>query len=105
MEIGKKAFQSGYSSSVTSVRDLSTSALFHELVDAIVVDLSKVLYCSHALEKKGKEQIDIAVVGLDSILCEPFLGDQVMEEKFFRGKKLLGKGFAGDGRIPREKSV
>jgi hypothetical protein len=105
MEIGKKAFQGGDSSSVTTVRDLSTSAVFHEFVNAIIVDLSKILYCSHASEKKGKKQVNIAVIGMHSIFCESFLGDQVMEKKLFRDDKLLGKGFAGDGRFLREKSV
>ncbi len=53
------------------------------------------------LAKKRKEDVDIAVIGLDSIVCEPFFGDQVMEEELFCGEKFFGKRFAGDGRIPR----
>lgn len=105
MQVSKKALQGGDSSCVAAVRDLSASALFQELLDTILVDLRKGLYRPHPLKKKGEEEVDIAVVGLDGIFRKPFLGDQVMEEKFFCGKKLFGNGGAGNGRILREQSI
>ena len=74
-------------------------------MDAIVADLSQGLYCSHALAKEEKKQVNIAVIGLDGIFCEPFFGDQVVEEKLFCGEELFGEGLSGDGRILPEKSV
>ena len=74
-------------------------------MDAIVADLSQGLYCSHALAKEGKKQVNIAVVGLDSIFCEPFFSDQVVEGKLFCGEKFFWEGLAGDSRILPEKSV
>lgn len=74
-------------------------------MDAVVADLSQGLYCSHALAKEGKKQVNIPVICLDRIFCEPFLSDQVVEEKLFGGEELFWEGLAGDGRILPEKSV
>ena len=78
---------------------LSAATVLKIFMDSFVVYLGEALKRSHMLQKKGEKEVNVAVVGADSILCKPFLSNEVVEKKFFCLEKFLGKGFADDGNI------
>ena len=95
-EIRKKTFESRDPSRITSMRNLSASALFEKTMDDVTVDLlQRFLF----FLKKEKEKIYVCVVSLDGIICKAFLGYQVMEKEFFCRNKLMWKRFVDDGKL------
>jgi len=51
------------------------------------------------LQEKNKKEMNICVVGLNSIFCKAFFSDQIMKKDLFCRNKLLWEGFSGDGRV------
>lgn len=51
------------------------------------------------LEEKSQEEVNVALIGYNTVFGKTFLGDQIVEKKLSCGNKLLWEGFTGDGRV------
>jgi len=75
VQVGKKTFESGYSPGVAAMGKLSAATVLEILMDSFVVYLRKALKRSRMLQKKREKEVDITVIGADSIVCKPFLSN------------------------------